>query len=135
MTTRFPGYVQPSPDYVSRSPDYPAPPVSGKRMRGEVEVTARVAFGEAPHSPSEMYAYRAPLPVQPFQPVRTVANPEPVLHFLQVASQQPSAGVELVNRIKQREVFSFDLIIFIEFQVCDCDSTLNRQWAIYSILR
>ena len=121
MTTRFPGYVQPSPGYVSRSPDYLAPPLPAKRLRGEVEVTARVAFcdpphsprvafGDPPHSPSEMYAYRAPLPVQP---VRTVANPESVLHFLQVASQQPGAGLEVVlNGTKQRKVFPYVLIIF-----------------------
>lgn len=107
MTTRFPGYVQPSPGYVPDSPDYPAPPLPAKRLRGEVEVTARVAFGEAPHSPSEMYAYRAPLPIQPFQPVRTVANPEPVLHFLQVASQQPGAVSVLKMDMLKREVYYF----------------------------
>lgn len=123
MSTRYPGYVQPSPGYTPVSPDYlaprmqpkrlrgefemfPASPMQTQRLRGEVEVTARVVFGEAPHSPSEMYAYRAPLPVQPVQP-------EPVLHFLQVASQQPSAGLELVlNGTKQREVFPYVLIIF-----------------------
>lgn len=113
MTTRYPGYAPLSSDYPAPAlpvkrlrgevEGFPASPMQSQRLRGEVEVTARVAFGEAPHSPSEMYAYRASLPVQP---VRTVANPEPVLHFLQVASQQPSAGLELVNNIKQRKVNS-----------------------------